>query len=190
MPIRLAPIAAAAALVTPMALAQPAAHIRTTLKAVVFEGVSPPYQKTEPGYEVFGVDVLEQIRTQSDLRKVENNSVDCMKEGLNAVMIGKVESETNSCRHGTKILVQVLLQPFEKATVRSRLAALETSPTAKALMSSLSGPGASLRKLMSCRIHWGGVRRASPNGRSATTEMRVGPGPISDPFASSPASRT
>jgi len=114
MPIRLAPIAAAAALVTPMALAQPAAHIRTTLKAVVFEGVSPPYQKTEPGYEVFGVDVLEQIRTQSDLREVENNSVDFVKRGLNDVIIGKAERETNSCRHGTKILVQVLLRPFEK----------------------------------------------------------------------------
>ena len=114
MPIRLAPIAVAAALVTPMAVAQPAAPISTTLKAVVFEGVSPSYQKTEPGYEVFGVDVLEQIRTQSDLRKVENNSVDFVKEGLNDVIIGKAESETNSCRHGTKILVQVLLRPFEK----------------------------------------------------------------------------
>ena len=73
-----------------------------------------PLIKTEPCYEVFGVDVLEQIRTQSDLRKVENNSVDFVKEGLNDVIIGKAESETNSCRHDTKILVQVLLRAFEK----------------------------------------------------------------------------
>ena len=89
MPIRLAPIAVAAALVTPMALATPAAANSTTLKAVVFEDVLPLYQKTETGYEGFGVDVLEQIRMQSGRRKVEYNSVDSVSEGLNAVITGK-----------------------------------------------------------------------------------------------------
>ena len=56
---------------------------------MVFEDVLPLYQKTETGYEGFGVDVLEQIRMQSGRRKVQYNSVDSVNEGLNAVITGK-----------------------------------------------------------------------------------------------------
>ena len=56
MPIRLAPIAVAAALVTPLAWATPAAAESTTLKAVIFEDVKPLYQKTDAGYEGLGVE--------------------------------------------------------------------------------------------------------------------------------------
>jgi len=91
MPIRLAPIAVAAALVTPMAWATPAAANSTTLRAVVFEDVKPLYQKTDAGYEGFGVDVLEQIRMQSGRRKVAYSSVNSVKEGLNAVITGKAD---------------------------------------------------------------------------------------------------
>ena len=47
MPFRLAPIAIAATLVTPLAWATPAAADSTTLKAVVFDDVKPLYQKTD-----------------------------------------------------------------------------------------------------------------------------------------------
>ena len=91
MPIRLAPIAVAAALVTPLAWATPAAAESTTLKAVIFEDVKPLYQKTDAGYEGFGVDVLEQIRMQSGHRKVAYSGVNSVKEGLNAVITGKAD---------------------------------------------------------------------------------------------------
>ena len=91
MPIRLAPIAVAAALVTPLAWANPAAAESTTLKAVIFEDVKPLYQKTDAGYEGFGVDVLEQIRMQSGRRKVSYSGVNSVKEGLNAVITGKAD---------------------------------------------------------------------------------------------------
>ena len=91
MPIRLAPIAVAAALVTPLAWATPAAAESTTLKAVIFEDVKPLYQKTDAGYEGFGVDVLEQIRMQSGRRKVSYSGVNSVKEGLNAVITGKAD---------------------------------------------------------------------------------------------------
>ena len=45
MPFRLAPIAIAATLVTPLAWATPAVADSTTLKAVVFDDVKPLYQK-------------------------------------------------------------------------------------------------------------------------------------------------
>ena len=91
MPIRLAPIAVAAAMVTPLAWATPAAAESTTLKAVIFEDVKPLYQKTDAGYEGFGVDVLEQIRMQSGRRKVSYSGVNSVKEGLNAVITGKAD---------------------------------------------------------------------------------------------------
>ena len=91
MPIRLAPIAVAAAMVTPLAWATPAAAESTTLKAVIFEDVKPLYQKTDAGYEGLGVDVLEQIRMQSGRRKVAYSGVNSVKEGLNAVITGKAD---------------------------------------------------------------------------------------------------
>ena len=91
MPIRLAPIAVAAALVTPLAWATPAAAESTTLKAVIFEDVKPMYQKTDAGYEGLGVDVLEQIRMQARRRKVQYTSANSVKEGLNAVITGKAD---------------------------------------------------------------------------------------------------
>ena len=91
MPIRLAPIAVAAAMVTPLAWATPAAAESTTLKAVIFEDVKPLYQKTDAGYEGLGVDVLEQIRMQSGRRKVSYSGVNSVKEGLNAVITGKAD---------------------------------------------------------------------------------------------------
>ena len=91
MPIRLAPIAVAAALVTPLAWATPAAAESTTLKAVIFEDVKPLYQKTDAGYEGLGVDVLEQIRMQARRRKVQYSSANSVKEGLNAVITGKAD---------------------------------------------------------------------------------------------------
>ena len=91
MPIRLAPIAVAAALVTPLAWATPAAAESTTLKAVIFEDVKPLYQKTDAGYEGLGVDVLEQIRMQARRRKVAYTSANSVKEGLNAVITGKAD---------------------------------------------------------------------------------------------------
>ena len=91
MPIRLAPIAVAAALVTPLAWATPAAGKSTTLKAVIFEDVKPLYQKTDAGYEGLGVDVLEQIRMQARRRKVQYSSANSVKEGLNAVITGKAD---------------------------------------------------------------------------------------------------
>ena len=91
MPIRLAPIAVAAALVTPLAWATPAAGENTTLKAVIFEDFKPLYQKTDVGYEGFGVDVLEQIRMQSGSRRGAYKGVNSVKEGLNAVITGKAD---------------------------------------------------------------------------------------------------
>ena len=91
MPIRLAPSAVAAALVTPLAWATPAAAESTTLKAVIFEDVKPLYQKTDAGYEGLGVDVLEQIRMQARRRKVQYTSANSVKEGLNAVITGKAD---------------------------------------------------------------------------------------------------
>ena len=91
MPIRLAPIAVAAALVTPLAWATPVAAESTTLKAVIFEDVKPIYQKTDAGYEGLGVDVLEQIRMQARRRKVQYTSANSVKEGLNAVITGKAD---------------------------------------------------------------------------------------------------
>ena len=91
MPIRLAPIAVAATLVTPLAWATPAAAESTTLKAVIFEDVKPLYQKTDAGYEGLGVDVLEQIRMQARRRKVQYSSANSVKEGLNAVITGKAD---------------------------------------------------------------------------------------------------
>ena len=91
MPIRLAPIAVAAALVTPLAWATPAAAESTTLKAVIFEDVKPLYQKTDAGYEGLGVDVLEQIRMQARRRKVQYTSANSVKEGLNAVITGEAD---------------------------------------------------------------------------------------------------
>ena len=91
MPIRLAPVAVAAALVTPLAWATPAAAESTTLKAVIFEDVKPLHQKTDAGYEGLGVDVLEQIRMQARRRKVQYTSANSVKEGLNAVITGKAD---------------------------------------------------------------------------------------------------
>ena len=91
MPIRLAPVAVSAALVTPLAWATPAAAESTTLKAVIFEDVKPLYQKTDAGYEGLGVDVLEQIRMQARRRKVQYTSANSVKEGLNAVITGKAD---------------------------------------------------------------------------------------------------
>ena len=91
MPIRLAPVAVAAALVTPLAWATPAAAESTTFKAVIFEDVKPLYQKTDAGYEGLGVDVLEQIRMQARRRKVQYTSANSVKEGLNAVITGKAD---------------------------------------------------------------------------------------------------
>ena len=91
MPIRLAPIAVAAALVTPLAWSTPVAAESTMLKAVIFEEVKPLYQKTDAGYEGLGVDVLEQIRMQARRRKVQYTSANSVKEGLNAVITGKAD---------------------------------------------------------------------------------------------------
>lgn len=91
MPIRLAPIAVATALVAPLAWAMPAAADSTTLKAVVFDDVKPLYLKTDAGYAGLGVDVLEQIRMQARRRKVEYTSARSVKDGLNAVITGKAD---------------------------------------------------------------------------------------------------
>ena len=58
---------------------------------MIFEDVKPLYQKTDAGYEGFGVDVLEQIRMQSGRRKVSYSGVNSVKEGLNAVITGKAD---------------------------------------------------------------------------------------------------
>ena len=91
MPFRLAPIAIAATLVTPLAWATPAAADSTTLKAVVFDDVKPLYQKTDSGYEGLGVDVLEQIRMQARRRKVDYSRATSVRDGLNAVITGKAD---------------------------------------------------------------------------------------------------
>ena len=91
MPIRLAPIAVATALVAPLAWAMPAAADSTTLKAVVFDDVKPLYMQSDAGYAGLGVDVLEQIRMQARRRKVEYTSARSVKDGLNAVITGKAD---------------------------------------------------------------------------------------------------
>ena len=91
MPFRLAPIAIAATLVTPLAWATPAVADSTTLKAVVFDDVKPLYQKTDSGYEGLGVDVLEQIRMQARRRKVDYSRATSVRDGLNAVITGKAD---------------------------------------------------------------------------------------------------
>ena len=91
MPIRLAPLAVATALVAPVAWATPAAANSTTLKAVVFDDVKPLYQKTDAGYEGLGVDVLEQIRMQARRRKVEYTSAKSIKDGITAVITGRAD---------------------------------------------------------------------------------------------------
>ena len=91
MPFRLAPIAIAATLITPLAWATPAVADSTTLKAVVFDDIKPLYQKTDSGYEGLGVDVLEQIRMQARRRKVDYSRATSVRDGLNAVITGKAD---------------------------------------------------------------------------------------------------
>ena len=87
----LAPAAALFALAGPVALTPQASAESTTLKAVIFEDVKPLYQKTDNGYEGLGVDVLEQIRVQAKLRKVDYRVAKSVKDGVGAVITGKAD---------------------------------------------------------------------------------------------------
>ena len=87
----LAPAAALLALAGPVALIPQASAESTTLKAVIFEEVKPLYQKTDTGYEGFGVDVLEQIRIQAKRRNVTYRVANSVKDGVGAVITGKAD---------------------------------------------------------------------------------------------------
>ena len=67
----LAPAAALLALAGPVALTPQASAESTTLNGVIVEEVKQLRNKTDSGYEGLGVDVLEQIRIQGKLRKVD-----------------------------------------------------------------------------------------------------------------------
>ena len=87
----LAPAAALLALAGPVALTPQAFAQSNTLKAVVFEEVKPLYQKTDAGYEGFGVDVLEQIRIQANRSKVTYRTASSVDDGIEAVISGKAD---------------------------------------------------------------------------------------------------
>ena len=87
----LAPAAALLALAGPVALTPQAFAGSNTLKAVVFEEVKPLYQKTDAGYEGFGVDVLEQIRIQANRSKVTYRAASSVQDGIGAVISGKAD---------------------------------------------------------------------------------------------------
>ena len=87
----LAPAAALLALAGPVALTPQAFAGSKTLKAVIFEEVKPLYQKTDTGYEGLGVDVLEQIRMQSNHSKVTYRPASSVEDGIQAVVSGKAD---------------------------------------------------------------------------------------------------
>ena len=51
---------------------------------MIFEEVTPPYHKTDAGYEGLGVDVLEQIRIQAKRRKVDYRVAKSVNDGIGA----------------------------------------------------------------------------------------------------------
>ena len=87
----LAPAAAAFALAAPLALTPAASAQSLNLKAVIFEEVKPLYQKSGGSFEGFGVDVLEQVRTQARRRKVDYRVASSVQDGVNAVITGKAD---------------------------------------------------------------------------------------------------
>ena len=87
----LAPAAALLALAAPVAFTPQAFAQSNTLKAVIFEDVKPLYQKTETGYEGFGVDVLEQIRVQANRSKVTYRLASSVEDGVGAVISGEAD---------------------------------------------------------------------------------------------------
>lgn len=87
----LAPAAALLALAAPVAFSPQAFAQSNTLKAVIFEDVKPLYQKTETGYEGFGVDVLEQIRMQANRSKVTYRLASSVEDGVGAVISGEAD---------------------------------------------------------------------------------------------------
>ena len=87
----LAPAAALLALAAPIAFSPRAFAQSNTLKAVIFEDVKPLYQKTETGYEGFGVDVLEQIRMQANRSTVTYRLASSVEDGVGAVISGEAD---------------------------------------------------------------------------------------------------
>ena len=87
----LAPAAALLALAAPVAFSPKAFAQSNTLKAVIFEDVKPLYQKTETGYEGFGVDVLEQIRMQANRSTVTYRLASSVEDGVGAVISGEAD---------------------------------------------------------------------------------------------------
>ena len=87
----LAPAAALLALAAPVAFSPQAFAQSNTLKAVIFEDVKPLYQKTETGYEGFGVDVLEQIRMQANRSTVTYRLASSVEDGVGAVISGEAD---------------------------------------------------------------------------------------------------
>ena len=87
----LAPAAALLALAAPVAFSPQAFAQSNTLKAVIFENVKPLYQKTETGYEGFGVDVLEQIRMQANRSTVTYRLASSVEDGVGAVISGEAD---------------------------------------------------------------------------------------------------
>ena len=87
----LAPAAALLALAAPIAFSPQAFAQSNTLKAVIFEDAKPLYQKTETGYEGFGVDVLEQIRMQANRSTVTYRLASSVEDGVGAVISGEAD---------------------------------------------------------------------------------------------------
>ena len=54
----------------------------TTLKAVIFQEVKPPYHKRDAGYEGLGVDFLGKIRIQAKRRKVDYRVTRSVNDGI------------------------------------------------------------------------------------------------------------
>ena len=79
------------AFLAPVAFSPQAFAQSNTLKAVIFEDVKPLYQKTETGYEGFGVDVLEQIRMQANRSTVTYRLASSVEDGVGAVISGEAD---------------------------------------------------------------------------------------------------
>ena len=90
MPVRFIQSASALALLS-MAFAPGSAVAAPgqTLNAVIFDDVKPLYQRSGNSYEGFGVDVLEQIKTQAGYSAVSFRSVGNVKDGLKAIASGQ-----------------------------------------------------------------------------------------------------
>jgi hypothetical protein len=123
----LAPAAALLALAGPVTLTSQASAESTTLKAVIFEEVKPPYHKTDAGYEGLGVDVLEQIRIQAKRRKVADQQLQppvgtCRMFGPFQQVPGKSISQVNfriGANNDPQPLDSATASPFRAATDRT-----------------------------------------------------------------------